>query len=161
MCAYALLDGRAGLLFTAHFHATDVCAVIEPVSMVAQHMGPAADTQSTSLLLSVPLVKSSLELLSAYDCNSDMLHICFMFGCCRHKGVLQVWVLEAKDLHKQDVGGKADPFVQLQTRVQDLEKTVPPSELSLSCVQTVCLSLRSTAQSDKLEIGVTMLPVLH
>lgn len=41
----------------------------------------------------------------------------------RHKGVLQVWVLEAKDLHKQDVGGKADPFVQLQTRVQDLEKT--------------------------------------
>ena len=43
---------------------------------------------------------------------------------CRHKGVLQVWVLEAKDLHKQDIGGKADPFVQLQTRVQDLEKTV-------------------------------------
>lgn len=42
----------------------------------------------------------------------------------RHKGVLQVWVLEAKDLHKQDIGGKADPFVQLQTRVQDLEKTV-------------------------------------
>lgn len=41
----------------------------------------------------------------------------------RHKGVLQVWVLEAKDLHKQDIGGKADPFVQLQTRVQDLEQT--------------------------------------
>lgn len=50
---------------------------------------------------------------------------------CRHKGVLQVWVLEAKDLHKQDIGGKADPFVQLQTRVQDLEKTV---RLTASCM---------------------------
>ncbi len=75
--------------------------------------------------------------------------------------MLQVWVLEAKDLHKQDIGGKADPFVQLQTRVQDLEKTVRPAELSLLCVQTVCLSLRCTAQFDKLKIGVTMLPVLH
>ena len=46
---------------------------------------------------------------------------------CRHKGVLQVWVLEAKDLRKQDIGGKADPFVQLQTRVQDLEQTVGPT----------------------------------
>ena len=46
------------------------------------------------------------------------------FVDCRHKGVLQVWVLEAKELHQQDVGGKADPFVQLQTRLQDLEKTV-------------------------------------
>lgn len=35
-----------------------------------------------------------------------------------------MWVLEAKDLHQQDVGGKADPFVQLQTRLQDLETTV-------------------------------------
>lgn len=38
--------------------------------------------------------------------------------------MLQVWVLEAKELHQQDVGGKADPFVQLQTRLQDMEKTV-------------------------------------
>lgn len=70
-----------------------------------------------------------------------------------------MWVLEAKDLHKQDIGGKADPFVQLQTRVQDLEKTACPAELSLSCVKLLCLSLRST--SDKLEIASTMLPVLH
>ena len=43
---------------------------------------------------------------------------------CRHKGVLQVWVMQAKDLHKQDVTGKADPFVELSTRVQQVEKTV-------------------------------------
>lgn len=75
--------------------------------------------------------------------------------------MLQVWVLEAKDLHKQDIGGKADPFVQLQTRVQDLEKTVCPAELSLLCVQILCMSLHSTAQSDKLTIGFTLLPVLQ
>lgn len=54
------------------------------------------------------------------SCEQHLLGVCL----CRHKGVLQVWVLEAKELHKQDIGGKADPFVQLQTRVQDLEKTV-------------------------------------
>ena len=43
--------------------------------------------------------------------------------------MLQVWVLEAKDLLQADIGGKADPFVQLQTRVQDLEKTVSPAHL--------------------------------
>ncbi len=95
-------------------------------------------------------------------CRSGVAHLLHLqFGSCRHKGVLQVWVLEAKDLHKQDIGGKADPFVQLQTRVQDLEKTVHPDELSLSCVKLLCLSLRSAAQSDKLEIGVTMPPVMH
>ena len=51
---------------------------------------------------------------------TDWFYICLY----RHKGVLQVWVLEAKELHQQDVGGKADPFVQLQTRLQDMEKTV-------------------------------------
>lgn len=51
---------------------------------------------------------------------------------CRHKGVLQVWVLEAKELHKQDIGGKADPFVQLQTRLQDMEHTV-------SCINARCM----------------------
>lgn len=61
--------------------------------------------------------------------QSGVAHLLHLhFGSCRHKGVLQVWVLEAKDLHKQDIGGKADPFVQLQTRVQDLEKTVCPDE---------------------------------
>ena len=95
-------------------------------------------------------------------CRSGVAHLLHLqFGSCRHKGVLQVWVLEAKDLHKQDIGGKADPFVQLQTRVQDLEKTVHPDELSLSCVKLLCLSLRSAAQSDKLEIGVTKPPVMH
>ena len=32
--------------------------------------------------------------------------------------------MQAKDLHKQDVTGKADPFVELSTRVQQVEKTV-------------------------------------
>lgn len=51
--------------------------------------------------------------------------------------MLQVWVLEAKDLHKQDIGGKADPFVQLQTRVQDLERTVRLSDPSMP---TLCFA---------------------
>ena len=44
-------------------------------------------------------------------------------------------MLEAKELHQADVGGKADPFVQLQTRVQDLEKTVRYAEF---CVGVPC-----------------------
>ena len=57
-------------------------------------------------------------------CQTHMQLLVLTLFVCRHKGVLQVWVLEAKELHKQDIGGKADPFVQLQTRLQDMEHTV-------------------------------------
>ena len=65
-----------------------------------------------------------------------------------HKGVLLVWVLEAKDLHKQDVGGKADPFVQLQTRVQDLEKTVRAHNLLHLLVHKASISNASGTGSE-------------
>ena len=80
-----------------------------------------------------PIALSALQLVASSKCMllSLIAHMPNLECVCRHKGVLQVWVLEAKDLQKQDIGGKADPFVQLQTRVQDLEKTV---RLNVSCI---------------------------
>ena len=65
-----------------------------------------------------------LLLLLLLLCCSRCLPDATALPACRHKGVLQVWVMQAKDLHKQDVSGKADPFVELSTRVQQVEKTV-------------------------------------
>lgn len=42
----------------------------------------------------------------------------------RHVGLLVVEVVEAKDLHKQDVFGKADPLVELWTQSTHKEQTV-------------------------------------
>ena len=67
-----------------------------------------------------PLARLLLLLLRCSRCLPDTAAL----PACRHKGVLQVWVMQAKDLHKQDVTGKADPFVELSTRVQQVEKTV-------------------------------------
>ena len=66
--------------------------------------------------------------------------------------MLQVWVLEGKELHKQDIGGKADPFVQLQTRVQDLEKTVC---LTTSLYHASCDACTLTAHAHALSEDFT------
>jgi hypothetical protein len=41
----------------------------------------------------------------------------------RHKGVMQVKIMEARGLHAADMSGKADPFVEIYTRIQQVEKT--------------------------------------
>ena len=68
--------------------------------------------------------RAPARLLLLLLCCSRCLLDTSALPACRHKGVLQVWVMQAKDLHKQDVTGKADPFVELSTRVQQVEKTV-------------------------------------
>ena len=46
---------------------------------------------------------------------------------CRHVGLLIVEIIEADELHKQDVFGKADPLVSVWTQGTRKETTVRPS----------------------------------
>ena len=48
---------------------------------------------------------------------------------CRHVGILEVHVLEGRDMRKMDAIGKSDPWCELYTQPSHKEKTVwPPSD---------------------------------
>lgn len=47
-----------------------------------------------------------------------------MLHGCRHVGILEVHVLEGRNMRKMDTIGKSDPWVELYTQPTHKEKTV-------------------------------------
>ena len=58
-----------------------------------------------------------------YHINNDITFIQSV-PCCSNVGLLQVMVVEAKDLDKQDLIGKSDPLVECWTQHVHVEATV-------------------------------------
>ncbi len=102
-----------------------------PHTLVAALSGPCGPSSGSHFVVSSD---PGQDLVC--DAMAEGVHMC------RHVGILEVHVLEGRNMRKMDAIGKSDPWVEVYTQPSHKEKTVRVLPCNLPCNDKPPFSIR-------------------